>query len=86
MALAEANADDLKDHQTRKKEVQQLERLHVRGAIKTRLLAMANSDNQAHEVLFSFWLNHFSIYAPKSIATSLAVLIDAVDLALVVPL
>jgi uncharacterized protein (DUF1800 family) len=58
--------DDLKDDPMRKKEVQQLERLHVRGAIKTRLLAMANSDNQAHEVLFSFWLNHFSIYAPKS--------------------
>lgn len=64
--------DDLKDDQTRKKEVQQLERLHVRRAIKARLLAMANSDNQAHEALFSFWLNHFSIYAPKSFGKILA--------------
>ena len=64
--------NDLKDDQERKKEVQQLERLHARGAIKTRLLAMANSNNQAHEVLFSFWLNHFSIYAPKSFGKILA--------------
>ncbi|HEX8875020.1 MAG TPA: DUF1800 domain-containing protein [Nitrosospira sp.] len=64
--------DDLKNDQTRKKEVQQLERLHARSAIKTRLLAMANSDNQAHEVLFSFWLNHFSIYAPKGFGKILA--------------
>ena len=64
--------DDLKDDQTRKKEVQQMERLHARSAIKTRLLAMANSDNQAHEALFSFWLNHFSIYAPKSFGKILA--------------
>ena len=63
---------DLKDDQMRKKEVQQLERLHARGAIKIRLLAMANSDNQAHEALFSFWLNHFSIYAPKSFGKILA--------------
>ncbi|MDE2367319.1 MAG: hypothetical protein KGM95_10350, partial [Betaproteobacteria bacterium] len=34
--------DDLKNDQTRKKEVQQLERLYARSAIKTRLLAMAN--------------------------------------------
>lgn len=64
--------DDLKDDQTRKKEVQQLERLHARSAIKTRLLAMANSDNQAHEALLSFWLNHFSIYALKSFGKILA--------------
>lgn len=64
--------DDLKDDQMRKKEVRQLERLHARSAIKTRLLAMANSDNQAHEALFSFWLNHFSIFAPKSFGKILA--------------
>ena len=37
----------------------------VREAIDLRLLKMANSDNQAHEILLSFWLNHFSIFVQK---------------------
>ena len=37
----------------------------VRETIELRLLTMANSDNQAHEALLSFWINHFSIFAQK---------------------
>lgn len=35
------------------------------ATVQARLLAMANGDNPGHEALLSFWLNHFSIYAPK---------------------
>jgi uncharacterized protein (DUF1800 family) len=33
--------------------------------IEARLLTMANSDNPGHEVLLSFWLNHFSVFVSK---------------------
>lgn len=33
--------------------------------IEARLLIMANSDNPGHEVLLSFWLNHFSVFVSK---------------------
>jgi len=36
------------------------------------LLTMANADNQPHEALLSFWLNHFSIFAPKHLDKILA--------------
>jgi uncharacterized protein (DUF1800 family) len=45
--------------------LQQLERQHVQAAVQVRLLTMANADNPGREVLLSFWLNHFSIFAPK---------------------
>ena len=35
------------------------------ATIRARLLTMANSDNQGHESLLSFWLNHFSVYGPN---------------------
>lgn len=53
--------------QDSKKEMQKAEREFSSAAIQARLLTMANSDNQGHEALLSFWLNHFSIYAPKSL-------------------
>ena len=34
----------------------------VRSVVHRRLLAMANSDNPAHESLLSFWLYHFSVH------------------------
>jgi len=45
--------------------LQQEERRYLNAAVQARLLAMANSDNPAHEALLAFWLNHFSIYAQK---------------------
>lgn len=38
---------------------------YAAATVQARLLTMANSDNPGREVLLSFWLNHFSIYAPK---------------------
>ena len=63
---------DLKDDAARRQQVQAVERRHARAAIATRLLSMANDANQAHQVLLSFWLNHFSIYAPKNFDRLLA--------------
>lgn len=37
----------------------------LRETIETRMLTLANSDNPAHEVMLSFWLNHFSIFGQK---------------------
>lgn len=37
----------------------------LRETIEARMLTLANSDNPAHEVLLSFWLNHFSIFGQK---------------------
>ncbi|MGO9444839.1 MAG: DUF1800 domain-containing protein [Thiobacillaceae bacterium] len=48
------------------KEMQRKEREFVNAAVQARLLTMANSDNPGHEALLSFWLNHFSIFGPKS--------------------
>lgn len=39
----------------------------LEGAIQTRLLETANSDNPGHEVLLNFWLNHFSVHGLKTI-------------------
>lgn len=42
------------------------------AAVQARLLSMANTDNPGHEALLSFWLNHFSIFAPKGLNKLLA--------------
>lgn len=55
-----------------RKALQLEEGTYVRSAIQARLLSMANSDNPGHEILLSFWLNHFSIYAPKNLDKLLA--------------
>lgn len=62
---------DRDDPQARKA-LQQEENRYAGAAIQARLLAMANADNQGHEALLSFWLNHFSIYAPKNVDKLLA--------------
>ncbi len=49
-----------------KMQLQKIERQYAGATVQARLLAIANSDNQGHEALLSFWLNHFSIYAPKN--------------------
>lgn len=54
------------------KALQKTEREYASDAVQARLLTMANSDNQGHEALLSFWLNHFSIYAPKNLDKFLA--------------
>jgi uncharacterized protein (DUF1800 family) len=64
-------ADARKDPDTRKT-MQKTERDFAAAAIQARLLSMANSDNPGHEVLLAFWLNHFSIYAPKNFTKLLA--------------
>lgn len=66
--LREAMRDDAE----RRKLVDRQEREFVQNAIQARLLAMANSPNQSHEVLLSFWLNHFSIFGVKSLDKLLA--------------
>lgn len=48
-----------------KQEVQREMNRYAAATVQARLLTMANSDNPGHEALLSFWLNHFSIYAPK---------------------
>lgn len=40
---------------------------YAAATVQARLLTMANSDNPGHEALLSFWLNHFSVYAPKGL-------------------
>ncbi|WP_162818111.1 DUF1800 domain-containing protein [Aquirhabdus parva] len=57
-------SDKQQDPEARKL-VQQTENQYMDATIQARLLTMANSDNQGHEALLSFWLNHFSIYGPK---------------------
>ncbi|CAN6484130.1 unnamed protein product [Victoria cruziana] len=55
-----------KDMDAAAKQAQQREmNQYASATVQARLLAMANSDNPGHEALLSFWLNHFSIYAPK---------------------
>lgn len=49
-----------------RKAFQKTEHDYLEAASMTRLLKMANSDNPGHEALLSFWLNHFSIFAPKA--------------------
>ena len=53
-----------RDAEARKRQQQQ-ERRYLSAAVQARLLTMANSDNPGHEALLAFWLNHFSVYAPK---------------------
>ena len=55
-----------------KMQLQKIERQYASATVQARLLAIANSDNQGHEALLSFWLNHFSIYAPKNFDKLLA--------------
>jgi uncharacterized protein (DUF1800 family) len=55
-----------------RKALQKAERAYIVAAVQARLLTMANSDNQGHEALLSFWLNHFSIYGPKAVDKLLA--------------
>jgi uncharacterized protein (DUF1800 family) len=62
----------LADDPDKRKAIQRQEREYVQGAIQARLLAMANSPNQAHEALLAFWLNHFSIFGVKNFDRLLA--------------
>lgn len=55
-----------------RKALQKTERSYLVAAVQARMLTLANSDNQGHEALLSFWLNHFSIYGPKSFDKLLA--------------
>lgn len=55
-----------------RKALQKEESQYASAAVQARLLTMANADNPGHEVLLSFWLNHFSIFAPKNFAKLLA--------------
>jgi uncharacterized protein (DUF1800 family) len=60
-----------KDAEARKA-LQEEENTYARAAVEARLLVMANGDNAGHEALLSFWLNHFSIFAPKGLDKLLA--------------
>lgn len=64
--------ESMRNDEARRKEFDRTERRFVQEAIQARLLAMANSPNQAHEALLSFWLNHFSIFGVKSFDKLLA--------------
>jgi len=64
--------ESMRNDEARRKEFDRSERRFVQEAIQARLLAMANSPNQAHEALLSFWLNHFSIFGVKSFDKLLA--------------
>lgn len=61
-----------RDDEEARKAMQKEEREFASAAVQARLLAMANADNQGHQALLSFWLNHFSIFAPKSFDKLLA--------------
>jgi len=62
----------LRDDPEARQAIQREERQFVQGAVQARLLAMANSPNQAHEALLAFWLNHFSIFGAKNFDRLLA--------------
>jgi uncharacterized protein (DUF1800 family) len=62
----------VRDDPERRKQIERQEREYLQDAVQARLLAMANSPNQAHEALLSFWLNHFSIFGPKNLDKLLA--------------
>jgi uncharacterized protein (DUF1800 family) len=55
-----------------RKVLQQTERQYLAAAVQARMLTLANSDNQGHEALLSFWLNHFSIFGSKGFGKLLA--------------
>ena len=65
-------SDAERDDPDAKKALQKEERRHASAAVQARLLTIANADNQGHEALLSFWLNHFSIYALKGVDKLLA--------------
>ena len=66
-AVRQASQDE-----TSKKALQQVEHGYLDAAVQARMLTLANADNQGHEALLSFWLNHFSIYGPKGLDPLLA--------------
>jgi len=55
-----------------RKALMQRERQMASASVQARLLTLANSDNPGHEALLSFWLNHVSVFAPKSFVRLLA--------------
>jgi uncharacterized protein (DUF1800 family) len=57
--------ENIKQDPDARKLIQKTENEYLNAAIQARMLTMANSDNQGHEALLSFWLNHFSIYGQK---------------------
>lgn len=59
------SAREIRDEEA-KKALQKEENRFASAAVEARLLTMANGDNPGHEALLSFWLNHFSIFAPKN--------------------
>lgn len=65
-------ARDLGMSEEARKALQQEENRCASAAVQARLLTMANADNPGHEALLSFWLNHFSIFAPKNLDKILA--------------
>lgn len=74
-ALLGAGGSDrlaMKDDPARRQDLMRAEREHARSAVEMRLLAMANGDNPAHESLLWFWLNHFSVFAPKGLVRIVA--------------
>jgi uncharacterized protein (DUF1800 family) len=57
--------ENIKQDPAARKLIQKTENEYLNATIQARMLTMANSDNQGHEALLSFWLNHFSIYGEK---------------------
>ncbi len=64
-AATAATDPDVLARQMQQQAIQKAQNEYLNAAIKSRMLAMANSSNQGHESLLTFWLNHFSIYGPK---------------------
>jgi uncharacterized protein (DUF1800 family) len=58
--------EEIKQNPDARKLIQKTENQYLNAAIQARMLTMANSDNQGHEALLAFWLNHFSIYGQKN--------------------
>lgn len=50
-----------------RQELRKIGSRYLNASIQERLLQMANADNQGHEILLDFWLNHFSIFGNKNI-------------------
>lgn len=65
-------ARDVRMSEDARKILQKEENQFARATVQARLLTMANADNQGHEALLAFWLNHFSIYALKNLDKLLA--------------
>ncbi len=56
---------DLKNTEESRNEFTKAANRYFNEATQIRLLESANSDNQGHEVLLNFWLNHFSVHGQK---------------------